>query len=235
MLPKGILFDLDDTIIAFDAVSDGVWRRVCAEFAGRCGVADADRLYGAVTQVARWYWSNAERHRIGRLNLDATRRQIVRLALDKLGLDNPPAADQIADAYSVQREEAIVFLPGAEETLRRLVDRGVSLALMTNGEAGKQRNKIRRFRLERFFGTILIEGEMGFGKPERAVYLRALEALALGPSDVWAVGDNLEWDVSGPQALGIFAIWNDFRGKGLPPSAGVVPDRIIRSISELIE
>ena len=63
----------------------------------------------------------------------------------------------------------------------------------------------------------------------------ALASLSLSPEDVWFVGDNLEWDVSAPQKLGIFGIWNDFKGLGLPPSSEIVPDRIINNISELIK
>jgi beta-phosphoglucomutase-like phosphatase (HAD superfamily) len=33
MLPKGILFDLDDTILAFDAVANPTWQRLCATYA----------------------------------------------------------------------------------------------------------------------------------------------------------------------------------------------------------
>ena len=32
MLPKGIIFDLDDTIIQFDAVAEPTWRSVCEYF-----------------------------------------------------------------------------------------------------------------------------------------------------------------------------------------------------------
>ena len=32
MLPKGILFDLDDTIIAYTPVAEPTWRKVCNEF-----------------------------------------------------------------------------------------------------------------------------------------------------------------------------------------------------------
>ena len=109
------------------------------------------------------------------------------------------------------------------------------MVLMTNGEAEKQREKVERFGLERFFKTILIEGEMGFGKPHPDVYRRALDGLGLDPSDVWAVGDNLQWDVAGPQAFGVFGIWHDWRGEGLPANSDVRPDRTVRSISELIE
>ena len=48
------------------------------------------------------------------------------------------------------------------------------------------------------------------------------------------VGDNLEWDVAAPQRLGIVGIWLDVLGTGLPEASAVTPDRIIRSLSELL-
>jgi putative hydrolase of the HAD superfamily len=235
MLPQGILFDLDDTIIAFDAVADPTWKRICEEYAGKSTLFDPDSLYNAIHEARTWYWSDKNRHKIGRMNLDRTRREIVRRAFENLDVANRSLAHEIADTYSAQREEAVHFFAGAEDTLKALTARGISLALVTNGDARKQRNKVRRFCLNRFFKTILIEGELGFGKPEEAVYVRALDDLNLDPEMVWSIGDNLEWDVSAPQKLGIFGIWNDFRGEGLPPSSGVIPDRIVNSISELIE
>ncbi|MHC4404347.1 MAG: HAD family hydrolase [Planctomycetota bacterium] len=235
MLPRGILFDLDDTIISFGAVADATWRGVCITHAGRCGLFTAEGLFESVGKVRRWYWSDPGRHRIGRMSQDATGRKIVSLAFESLGVCDPSLAREIADDFSSKKDEAMAFFPGAEDTLNRIAGRGVSLALVTNGEAAKQREKVARFRLERFFGTILIEGELGYGKPDAKVYRRALEALGLKPHEVWFVGDNLEWDVAGPQRLGIFAVWNDHRRKGLPSDSPVVPDRIIHGISELLE
>ena len=48
------------------------------------------------------------------------------------------------------------------------------------------------------------------------------------------VGDNLEWEVVAPQRLGIYAIWHDGYGAGLPPGCPIRPDRIIRSLPELL-
>jgi putative hydrolase of the HAD superfamily len=48
------------------------------------------------------------------------------------------------------------------------------------------------------------------------------------------VGDNLEWEVAGPQRLGILGIWHDHLGDGLPADALARPDRIIRSLAELL-
>lgn len=47
------------------------------------------------------------------------------------------------------------------------------------------------------------------------------------------VGDDLQRDIAGAQALGLFTIWVDWRSAGLPESSPVRPDRIIRSINEL--
>jgi putative hydrolase of the HAD superfamily len=48
------------------------------------------------------------------------------------------------------------------------------------------------------------------------------------------VGDNLEWEVVAPQRLGIYAIWMDVHGEGLPAGSTIKPDRIIRSLTELV-
>ena len=151
-----------------------------------------------------------------------------------LGLDNRALAHDMADTYAVEREALIALFPRAEETLHYLVKHQVALALLTNGDAQHQRQKVQRFGLERFFTTILIEGELGYGKPEAAVYMQALAHLGLTPDMVWSVGDHLAWDVATPQQLGIFGIWHDVRGQGLPPASPVIPDRIIISIAELM-
>jgi putative hydrolase of the HAD superfamily len=48
------------------------------------------------------------------------------------------------------------------------------------------------------------------------------------------VGDNLEWEIVAPQRLGIYAIWHDGYGVGLPSDSPIRPDRIIGRLSELL-
>ena len=234
MLPKGILFDLDDTIIAYSAAAEPTWRRLCDEYTARHNGCDANVLFDTIMEVSHWYWSNEERHRIGRNDLDNARRETLRLVSRKLDMDENHAVE-IADAFSIEREEAVYVFDNAIETLEYLNRMGIKLAMMTNGQSHKQRAKIERFELAPYFDTILVEGEMGFGKPDAAVYHRALDELNLNPEGVWAVGDNLEWDVGGPQKLGIYGIWNDHAKRGLPPDSDIIPDRIIHNISELID
>jgi FMN phosphatase YigB (HAD superfamily) len=61
-----------------------------------------------------------------------------------------------------------------------------------------------------------------------------MEVLGVGPHETWIVGDNLEWEIVAPQRLGIYAIWYDGYGVGLPRNSAIRPDRIIRRLSELL-
>ena len=233
--PRAILFDLDDTILEYDGSADRVWRSVVAEFAGGTAGLDIERFMAALNEYREWYWGDPERHRRGRLDLPRARREVVRGTFDLLGLTAPAMADEIAHAYSVQRELVVRPFPGAIETLTYVRAQGIRMALVTNGTSAMQRGKIQRFGLEPCFDYILIEEEFGVGKPDERVYLHAIGQLDTHPSKSWMVGDNLEWEVATPQRLGIFSIWVDSDGTGLPETANVKPDRIIRRLSTLTD
>ena len=87
----------------------------------------------ALAQFRDWYWGDPERHRIGRLDLERARREVVAGTFDLMGIAAPSAADEIADAYSVQRELAVKPFPGATETVSNAQARGIKTALITNG------------------------------------------------------------------------------------------------------
>lgn len=226
---------MDDTILAYSNNSDHSWQVVITCFVGRVGNIKPEALHKAIKESAAAYWSDPERHRLGRLNLDATRQQIVASALRQLDINDVSLAQDMALAYAVQREESIAPFPGAIDTLRTLRERDVRLALLTNGSADIQRRRIEKHQLASLFDYILIEGEFGVGKPDECVYLYALDQLKVLPEEAWMVGDNLEWEVVIPQRLGMFAIWFDVAGKGLPECSSIHPDRIIRALPELLK
>ena len=230
-LPKAILLDLDSTILAYGDPEE-CWKEVCQRFAPAVNVSVGEVL-AAIGAARDWYWSNPDRHRRGRLDLLATRREIVSVAFRRIGIDAPDVASELADAYAEMREGRARPFPGAVDTLKHFRRSGVRLALVTNGAADMQRGKIARFGLAGYFDHILIEGEFGLGKPDERVFRHVLSRLNVAPREAWMVGDDLERDVAGAQKVGLLAIWVDWQGGGLPESSPVVPDRIIRTLSEL--
>ena len=236
-LPRAMLIDMDDTILSAYGRPEIAWNHVAAEFADELAPLPPSALAAAVLGFARNFWSTAEP--AWRLKLGEARRVTVQGGFDALaaaGHARLPAdlATRIADRFSEYREEEMFIFPGAHDAIDELRALGVKLALVTNGAADSQRAKVERFELAHRFHHIQIEGEHGFGKPEERAYLHAMEALGVGAADTWMIGDNLEWEVEAPQRLGIYAIWMDVHGDGLPDGSPVKPDRIIRSLSELL-
>jgi putative hydrolase of the HAD superfamily len=238
-LPRAILFDLDDTILVAFGPGPSQWRRTIASHVDQLGPLDPTVVHAAIHAATTELWADPGRHKYWRHRIDEARRKIVAdafAALVEAGHAVPPRAigDAMADAYNALHEKELTMFPDAHETLDALKERGVRLALITNGAAAPQRAKVVRFALEHRFDHIQIEGEHGFGKPEERAYTHAMEVLGVGPRETWMVGDNLEWEVVGPQRLGIHAIWHDGYGTGLPPGSPIKPDRIIRRLSELL-
>ena len=235
MLPKAILLDLDDTIISFRGSSDIAWKETCIEYGGKlCSYISADDLANSIDATRDWFWGDPERHRIGRLDMDASRRKIVRIALRKLGYRDKAKALEIADYFNERQEKHMMLFPDSIKALEKIKAAGIRMILVSNGNSDKQRGKIDRFGIEKYFEQCLIEGEVGYGKPDIRIFKLALSILELKAEDVWMVGDNLVWDVEAPQKVGIYSIWNDYKKTGLPINSKIVPDRIINSIIELI-
>ena len=234
MLPRAILFDLDDTILQAHDRADAAWRVVCEELAAELQPLSPVQVAEAAGASARHFWADADRHRRGRLQLAAARREIAALAQAGHAVPSIEVARHLADRYSAYRDENTKLFPDAHQVVDALKGLGLLLALVTNGAGEAQRGKIERFDLARRFDHIQIEGEHGFGKPEERAYTHAMGSLGVEARETWMVGDNLEWEVAAPQRLGIYAIWCDAIGEGLPRETTVRPDRIIRSLSELL-
>jgi putative hydrolase of the HAD superfamily len=236
-LPRAMLIDMDDTILSAYGRPEIAWNTITAEFAGELAPLDAQVVAAAIVSFARKFWSTAEP--VWRLKLEEARRETVKGGFAALAAAGHPAlpanlAIRIADRFTTFREESIFVFPGAHDAIDALRALGVKLALVTNGAALMQRAKIERFALTDRFDHIQIEGEHGFGKPEQRAYLHAMETLGVSAPETWMVGDNLEWEVEAPQRLGIYSIWIDVHGDGLPAGTTIKPDRIIRSLTELL-
>src|SRR6195256_56176 len=236
-LPRAMLIDMDDTILSAYGRPEIAWNSVTAEFAGEFAPLSPQQVAAAIVDSARRFWATAEAG--WRLKLAEARHEVVRAGFAMLAAAGQTAlpmdlAIRLADRFTAYREEQMFVFPGAHDAIDALKARGVKLALVTNGAALPQRAKVERFALTHRFDHIQIEGEHGFGKPEERAYLHAMEALDVAASDTWMVGDNLEWEIVAPQRLGIYAIWMDVHGDGLPEGSMIKPDRIIRSLAELL-
>ncbi len=227
--PDAVVFDLDDTLIDERGGVDGAWRAALAAVPA----ASRPRLYETLRATERWYWSDPGRHRAGRMRLAEARLAIVRRAFATCGYRDQRLTAAVAHSYGAARDAALKLMPAASEVLAVLRARGVALALVTNGSSSRQRQKLARFGLGDRFDAVLIEEELGFGKPDRRIYDAALTQLGAEPAHTWIVGDDPEWEVAAPHTIGLRTMWLDRWRRGAA-ACRTPPDRVITSLLELV-
>jgi len=144
-------------------------------------------------------------------------------------------AEDYAALYMKLHNERIRPMDGAVEALDAMKALGLHLAVVTNGIAKTQREKIERFGLTERFEYIFIDTEIGYSKPDPQIFKYALDKLQLQPEEVWMIGDNIRWDVGGPQAVGITGVWINSKQVVLPENFEIVPDLHCDSLLEVAE
>ncbi|GAB4329752.1 MAG: HAD family hydrolase [Dehalococcoidia bacterium] len=230
---RALFFDMDDTLLDSQQATAMAWEIVGAELAPELGV-EPQRLRDAFRREAMAFWHDEAAVGHWRVRLHEAREQILRRALESEGAD-PDRAPLVNDRYIAEHRAQLKLFDDAIETLESAARCGYRLALITNGPAGMQRDKIARFELAQYFDVIVVEGEFGKGKPEREVFEYALKSTAVDPVAAWHVGDNLYADIGGAQAAGIHAVWIHRERLQLPENGGVRPDRAIGHLVELRE
>ncbi|MGI8925717.1 MAG: HAD family hydrolase [Tepidiformaceae bacterium] len=231
MAPRAVFFDMDDTLLDGHSAMQVSWELVCHEAATGLG-CEAERLRLAIRREANAFWKDEAAVGHWRLNLDGAREQVVRLALEAEGLDSGRAR-QIAVDYRQRHRDNLRLFDDALETLQLVRAAGLRVGLITNGDSPLQRDKIERFDLARRLDVIVIEGEFGKGKPERAIFEHAVAAVGVRAEEAWHVGDNLYADVGGAKAAGLHAVWVHRERLELREDVPVLPDRTIAHLPEL--
>ena len=120
------------------------------------------------------------------------------------------------------------------QTLQRLTDAGVKIALISNSHRPLDEFQ-SHFELRHFISAAVSSADHGFLKPHPSIFLSALAGLDVAPRDAVMVGDSLRHDVEGALNIGMRAVWL-YRGDNAAPTYTSVHDTsvpIIRSLREL--
>lgn len=132
------------------------------------------------------------------------------------------------------------LIPGAAEMVRGLKQRGYPLALVADGPNKTFTNVLGHYGLYSLFDARAISGDIGVEKPHPAMFLHALDCLNVHPLEygrVLMVGNNLERDIAGANALGITSVWIDWapRRSKIPAGPQEIPCHTIQTPLGLLD
>ena len=118
--------------------------------------------------------------------------------------------DTLYDAFTDHANYGLFDdVPGA---LRAVSASGATLGIVSNFEAWLD-DLLVALDVRETFGVRVISGCEGIEKPDPRIYRLALDRAGVAPQDAAFVGDNPEFDVDPPAALGMFPVLIDRRGR----------------------
>lgn len=132
------------------------------------------------------------------------------------------------------------LIPGAAELVRELARRGYPLALVADGPAATFSNLLGQHGLYGYFSAFAISGELGYTKPDRRIFVHALDQLGIPPAEygrTLMLGNHLARDIKGANALGMISVWLDWapRRPKVPADPSEVPCYTIKQPLELLQ
>jgi putative hydrolase of the HAD superfamily len=226
---RAILFDVDDTLYSTTEFADLARSNAVREMV-RLGLKmEHEEVMRELREVIAEFSSNYEYH------------------FDKLLLRLPPQTYEGVNpailiagaviAYHETKARQLKPLPDVPEVLQKLNKTDLILGVITMGPQVKQAEKILRLGLMEYLdpSAIFISDQIGIGKPNVKLYMKACRQLGIWPLEAMYVGDNPPNDVDPPNQLGMSTVLVRRDGKYATVQGVTEPDYTIKTLYELLD
>lgn len=223
---RGVLFDLDGTLVDHRAAADAAVAAWAARHGGRREAAD-----DAVAEWVRLEGLHFAAYLRGEATFQEQRRSRIAGFLTFLGRPVPDtdAVDLLFESYLELYQAAWVAYDDVVPALDLLAKSGVALGVLTNGDEEQQRAKLRAVGLLDRLDCLVASSSLPAAKPDAAAFVAACERLGMSPGSVSYVGDNLRTDALAATQAGLRGVWLD----RLSEEAHVQPEATISSLLEI--
>jgi len=195
MVLKAVLFDLGLTLIRTASFPE-IYRQILARFGITASLDDIVRAQKATENEfdistydeshRKEFWTNYNVSLLEKLRVDEN-TVFVAEQIDALWWD----------CSHVQ------LYPDVEPTLSELRTRGIKIGLVSNGFKQDLDHVLGELGLEKWFDAIVCIDSCNCAKPDKQIFLYALDKLGVEPNEAVFVGDSVEQDYDGALGVGI--------------------------------
>ena len=202
-----VFFDLDHTLWDFDKNSKLAFKRVFKTHNVGLGIEEFISIYEPINEH---YW---KAYREDRVTKEQLRRGRLVDTFKSFNLSfSEKKIDQLADSYIEELPEDNHLFSGAI-TLLNYLKPNYSLHIITNGFNEVQQKKISKSGIKSYFNTITTSEEVGLKKPHPVIFETALKKAKAQPEKSIMIGDSLEADIQGAQAVGMETLFFNYRNQ----------------------
>ena len=199
-----LLFDVDDTLLDFDAAEAVALPLVCEEF----GLPYSEAVRQHYRALNEELWHALELGEVTREELLTTRFSRLFKAFGQ-SVDGAKADARYRDCLIVGQQ----FVPGADEVIQTLAQQH-ELFIVTNGVTTTQHQRLAHTGLKHFFTDIFVSEQTGSQKPMRAFFDYAFARIPnFDATKTLIIGDSFGADIVGGHRAGIDTCWLNAKGK----------------------
>ena len=199
MTYKFLLFDLDHTLLDFDAAEDIALTHLLKEE----GVEEIQVYKDYYVPMNKALWKDLEQKKISKQELVNTRfsRLFAHFGVEKDGA-------YLAERYQFFLSKQGQIFPGVEDLLKNLIHQGYELYAATNGITTIQAGRLEQSGIATFFKEIFISEQLHTQKPDAAFYEKIGARISnFDKKYALMIGDSLSADIQGGNNAGIDTIW----------------------------
>jgi len=202
---KAVLFDLGLTL-AKTASFPEIYRRILARFGVTASLDDIVRAQNATEGEFDIATYDENRRKEFWTNYNAS-------LLEKLGIEEKRLflAAQIDELW--WKCSHVQLYPDVESTLSQLRAKGLKLGLVSNGFKQDLEYILGELGLEKWFDAVVCIDSCNCAKPDKEIFLYALNELEVKAGEALFVGDSVVHDYEGASNAGIKPLLIDREGK----------------------
>lgn len=202
---KAVLFDVGLTLIK-TAPFPEIYRKILARYKIKVSVED---IVGAQKTTETKF--DAADYPINRREEYWTEYNAS--LLEKLGIQDKRVflAEKIDELW--WEYSRLKVYPDVEPTLSRLRAKGLKVGIVSNGLKKDLEHVLEKLKLKKWFDVVVGLDSCNCAKPNKKIFLFALNKLGVQPSEVVFVGDSIENDYKGALNIGIKSFIIDREGK----------------------
>lgn len=195
-----VFFDLDHTLWDFEKNSALTFKKILGEHDVD---VDLGQFLSFYVPINLKYWKLYREERVGKKEL---RYQRLKTTFDQCEYS---IDDSTIESLSIDYIEYLSsfnhLFPNTIEILEYLKPK-YQLHIITNGFQETQEKKMRNSGIWEYFDQIINSEMAGVKKPNPYIFELALEKARVNPDMALMIGDNLEADILGAQAVGFHAL-----------------------------
>ena len=194
-----LLFDLDHTLLDFDAAEDVALSHLLKEE----GVEDIQAYKNYYVPMNKTLWKDLEQKKI-------TKQELVNTRFAKLfaHFDIEKDGAYLAERYQFFLSKQGQIFPGVEDLLKKLIHQGFELYAATNGITFIQTGRLEQSGIAPYFKEIFISEQLHTQKPDAAFYEKIGARIPnFDKNQTLMIGDSLSADIQGGNNAGIDTIW----------------------------